>query len=62
MGDLTGAEARVLDAVDETWLVDRLRALVAVPSVGGSDAESEVQHVVAGWLGGMGAAGLFEVL
>lgn len=45
----------MLDAVDETWLVDRLRELVAVPSVGGSDAESEAQHVVAGWLDGLGA-------
>jgi acetylornithine deacetylase len=55
VGDLTEAEARVLDAIDGTWLVDRLRELVAVPSVGGTPAESEAQHVVAGWLGGMGA-------
>jgi acetylornithine deacetylase len=55
VGDLTAAEARVLDNIDETWLVDRLREFVAIPSVGGSDAESEAQHVVAGWLDGMGA-------
>src|SRR5919202_5678231 len=48
------AEARVLDAVDEPWLVDRLCELVAVPSVGGTDAEVEVQHVVAGWLEELG--------
>jgi hypothetical protein len=45
VADLTTAEQRALDAVDETWLVDRLRRLVAVPSVGGTAAESEVQHL-----------------
>ena len=50
MADLTAAEARVLSAVDETWAVARLRDLVAVPSVGGTPAESEVQHLVADWL------------
>ena len=48
--DLTDAEARVLDAVDEDWVVDRLCRLIAVPSVGGTPAESEVQHLLAGWL------------
>ncbi|MFW3170669.1 ArgE/DapE family deacylase [Geodermatophilus sp. CPCC 206100] len=50
MPDLTDGEARVLAAVDETWLVERLRALVAIPSVGGTAAESEVQHLVGDWL------------
>jgi acetylornithine deacetylase len=52
---LTDVEARVLDGVDGGWLVDRLRELVAVPSVGGTAAESEAQHLVAGWLRGLGA-------
>ena len=55
VADLTDAEARVLDAVDEQWLLARLRELVAVPSVGGTAAESEAQHLVAGWLRDMGA-------
>jgi acetylornithine deacetylase len=50
MADLTATEAAVLAAVDEEWLVDRLCALIAVPSVGGTAAESEVQHLLAGWL------------
>jgi acetylornithine deacetylase len=50
VADLTTAEARVLSAVDEAWAVARLRDLVAVPSVGGTPAESEVQHLVADWL------------
>jgi acetylornithine deacetylase len=52
--DVTDAEARVLDAVDETWVVDRLCALVAVPSIGGTPAESEVQHLLGGWLDELG--------
>src|SRR3954466_6366717 len=54
MADLTGVEARVLDAVDESWVVDRLTRLVAVPSVGGTQAESEVQHLLGGWLDELG--------
>ncbi|TKJ20207.1 ArgE/DapE family deacylase [Blastococcus sp. CCUG 61487] len=50
MPQLTAAEERVLAAVDESWVVDRLSTLVAVPSVGGTPAESEVQHLLAGWL------------
>jgi acetylornithine deacetylase len=50
MPELTDAEARVLSAVDEQWLVDRLCRLIAVPSIGGSAAESEAQHLLAGWL------------
>jgi acetylornithine deacetylase len=43
----TAPEARVLDAVDEGSLVALLEELVAVPSVGGSAAEVEIQHLVA---------------
>ena len=50
MSELTDAEARVMCAVDEEWLVDRLCRLIAVPSVGGSAAESEIQYLLAGWL------------
>jgi acetylornithine deacetylase len=56
MADLSAAEARVLDAIDENWLVDRLCRLVAVPSIGGTPAESEVQHLLAGWLDELGCA------
>ncbi|RZU34348.1 ArgE/DapE family deacylase [Blastococcus saxobsidens] len=54
MADRTPVEARVLSAVDEQWAVDRLRELVAVPSVGGTAAESEVQHLLAGRLAELG--------
>ncbi len=50
MPSLTRAEERVLAAVDEAWIVERLSALVGVPSVGGTPAESEVQHLLARWL------------
>ncbi|MGY1751905.1 ArgE/DapE family deacylase [Blastococcus sp. SYSU D01042] len=50
MPPLTAVEERVLAAVDERWVVERLAALVAVPSVGGTPAESDVQHLLAGWL------------
>jgi len=52
--DLSTREAAVLDAVDAQWAVDRLVALVAVPSLGGTAAESEAQHLVAGWLDELG--------
>jgi len=51
MADLSAAEAAVLSAVDGEWVVDRLCRLIAVPSVGGTPAESEVQHLLADWLG-----------
>ena len=54
MADLTPTEAAVLDAVDEAAAVDVLCRLVAVPSVGGTAAESEVQHLVAAELDGLG--------
>ena len=50
MAELTTAEARVLSAVDEEWVLDRLSRMIALPSVGGTPAESEVQHLLAGWL------------
>ncbi len=56
MGELTAAEAAVLSAVDEQWLVDRLCRLIAVPSVGGTAAESDVQHLLADWLREAGCA------
>jgi acetylornithine deacetylase len=36
VAELSSAEQRVLAAVDESWVVDLLRRLVAVPSVGGT--------------------------
>ncbi len=50
MADLSTAEAAVLAAIDEEWIVDRLCRLIAVPSIGGTAAESEVQHLLADWL------------
>ena len=44
---LTGPEAAALGRVDETATVQLLRDLVAIPSVGGSDAEGEIQAVLA---------------
>ncbi len=41
---LSDAEVRVLDHLDERAIVDSLVALVRVPSVTGSDTESELQH------------------
>jgi acetylornithine deacetylase len=51
---LTDAEARVLDAVDEAWTVDLLCRTIAVPSVGGTDAEIDVQHLIADELTALG--------
>ncbi len=44
---LTEAETRALDALDEHELVASLVQLVRVPSVTGTDAESELQHLQA---------------
>lgn len=44
ISSLTRADARVLGAIDEHWLVDALARMIRVPSVTGSDAESELQH------------------
>lgn len=45
---LTDVERAALDALDERALVDSLVELVAVPSITGSDAESDLQHRLAG--------------
>ncbi len=42
-GKVTRAEARVLDAIDEDALVESLVKMIQVPSVTGTDAESELQ-------------------
>lgn len=44
---LTGAERAVLDHLDEDALVESLVELVRIPSVGGSEAEVDVQEHVA---------------
>jgi acetylornithine deacetylase len=44
---LTTAEARALDAVDADAIVSDLVELLAVPSVGGADAEADIQQVLA---------------
>lgn len=47
MSGPTRAEARALQAIDATEAVALLSELVAVPSISGSAAESEIQHLVA---------------
>jgi acetylornithine deacetylase len=42
--ELSRAERRVLDVLDEQALIDELVAMIRVPSVTGSDAESDLQH------------------
>lgn len=42
--ELTRAETRVLDAIDEQRLVEDLVTLIRTPSVTGTDAESDLQH------------------
>ena len=46
---LSDAERRVLDEIDEDELVATLAELVRVPSVTGTSAESEAQHLLARW-------------
>jgi acetylornithine deacetylase len=55
--DATRAERRVLDAIDERALVADLVEMLRVPSITGTDAESELQHVQAQRLARLG----FEV-
>lgn len=57
MTELSSAEQRVLDALDETALVQELVDLIRVPSVTGTDAESDLQHRFRGQLDELG----FEV-
>lgn len=47
MEAMKGVQVTVLDAVDERQVVQLLEELIAIPSVGGTAAEAEVQHVVA---------------
>ena len=45
--DLTQAERRALDAIDPKAAVELLSDLLSIPSTPGSDAECEIQHVLA---------------
>lgn len=47
---LTDFESSVLESLDEAALVENLAALVRIPSIGGTDAESEAQDLCAGVL------------
>lgn len=51
------AESRILDAIDESALVQEVVDLIRVPSITGTDAESDLQHRHAGQLRELG----FEV-
>ncbi|GEP39193.1 acetylornithine deacetylase [Nocardioides psychrotolerans] len=51
---LSRAELRVLDAIDEHALVEDLVSMIQVPSVTGTDAESDLQHRHAGRLATLG--------
>ena len=51
---LSPLERSVLEHLDEQALVDCLRELVRIPSIGGTDAEVEVQEVAAGMLRDLG--------
>jgi acetylornithine deacetylase len=52
--ELTAAQTAVIDALDEQALVDDLVDLVRVPSITGSDAESELQGRLSHRLSGLG--------
>ncbi len=52
--ELSAAELRVLDSIDEGALVDELIELVRVPSITGTDAEADLQHRAAGQLEELG--------
>lgn len=51
---LTDTEIRVLDAIDEHALVEHLVEMIRIPSITGSDAESELQHAYAARLALLG--------
>lgn len=53
---LLRAECRVLDALDDQALVDDLVTMIRVPSITGSDAESDLQHWHARRLSALGLA------
>jgi acetylornithine deacetylase len=52
--ELSGAEVRLLDAIDEQALVHELVDLIRIPSVTGTAAESDLQHWHAGQLAALG--------
>jgi len=54
--ELSSAERKVLAAIDETALVQELIDLIRVPSVTGTDAESDLQHRFQGQLAELGFA------
>lgn len=54
--ELAAAELRVLDAIDEDALVAELVDLIRVPSITGTDGESDLQHRHAGQLAELGFA------
>lgn len=56
MTELTRAEERILGALDDAAVVRELIDLIRVPSVTGTDAESELQHRAAGQLDELGFA------
>ncbi|MFC7490905.1 MULTISPECIES: ArgE/DapE family deacylase [unclassified Knoellia] len=45
--DLSDVERRALDTIDPDEIRSELVTLIGIPSVGGSDAECEIQHVLA---------------
>lgn len=51
---LSPAERSVLEHLDEPALIESLRELVRIPSIGGTDAEVEIQEVAAAMLGDLG--------
>jgi acetylornithine deacetylase len=51
---VSAVERAVLDAVDDGWIVERLRELVRIPSVDGTAGESEAQEWCARQLGELG--------
>lgn len=51
---LSAVEVRVLDAIDDSALVSELVEMIRIPSVTGSDAESDLQHWHAEQLGTLG--------
>jgi len=54
--ELTRAEERILGALDDAAVVRELIDLIRVPSVTGTDAESDLQHRAAGQLDELGFA------
>ena len=54
--ELSAAERQVLDAIDDHQILEDLRELVAIPSVGGTPAEARAQDWCGERLRGMGLA------